>query len=264
MWPCLLLATGAGRDPASWPRRTCRLGFLPSPCRRLLATAGALVSQTPSVACTRRLSVQHDAIYMASIGDPGTWVNTGATLPINLGSSSLAIVENNIYLFGGYTIVTDGYQQPIDVILTAPNSNPLLWTIVGSLPVAVHSAALGMANDYLFLAGGNTGTSATNQVMTASISSPTSWSVSSNTLPLPIYGSTIIQTDGYWYLLGGQTSPTNLISNIIYSYVANPTVWLTYGSMTYASSYGAFFPMGQDGYYIGPAMNYGYDISTFT
>jgi hypothetical protein len=202
-----------------------------------------------------------DAIYMASVGDPGTWTNTGAALPTTLANSSLAIVDGNIYLFGGNVVSSNGSHHPTNAIFTAPVSNPLLWTTVGSLPIAVHSASLGMANGYLFLAGGNTGTAATDQVLMSATSNPVSWFVA-GTLPVATYGSTIIQADGYWYLLGGESSPTNPSDNVLYSYVSNPSVWMTYGTMPYATSYGAFFSMGQDGYYIGSAANDGYDAAT--
>jgi hypothetical protein len=204
-------------------------------------------------------------IYMSTVNDPGTWVDTGATLPTVLYNSSLAIVGDTIYLFGGNTGDATNSQQPVDTIFSAPVSNPLQWTNNGSLlPRAIHSSSLGMANGYLFLAGGQETNTATNLIFTASTSDPLTWTIASGTLPTPLYGSTIIQSQGFWYLLGGQIFPDEVVSTIFRAPVTAPFIWQSYGELPYASSYGAFFPMGEDGYYIGPASNDGYDTSTFT
>ena len=188
-------------------------------------------------------------IYRASIDNPGNWIDTGATLPTALYGSSLAIVGTTIYLFGG----NDGYGS-VNTIFAAPTSNPLDWTSVGTLPNSVESASLAMANGSLYLFGGLQGDTATNQILTASTSTPTVWSVASGTLSVPLYGSTILQTNGYWYLLGGQLSPISTTANIYQATVTVPTVWSTIGHLPYPTSYGQIFTMGgTDGYYMGPS-----------
>lgn len=206
-----------------------------------------------------------NAIYQASIGDPGTWINTGATLPTVLANASLAIIGDYIYLFGGNVGDEANSQQPVNTIYSAPVSNPLEWTNLGSfLPAPIHSAALGMANGYIFLAGGRGASGASDVVYVASTSNPLSWSAAPGILPTPLYGSTIIQSQGYWYLLGGQDGYDQVVSTIFRTNSATPFIWQNYGNMLYPTSYGAFFPMAYDGYYIGSAVGDGYDSTTYT
>jgi len=198
-----------------------------------------------------------DKIYRADLNNPADWVDTGARLPIPLYNSSLAIVDGYIYLFGGNTGTS---PISVDNIFSAPVSDPLTWTDHGSglLPRKLHSSALGMANGVLFLAGGAENDNASNLICTASTSNPLLWTIASGTLPSVLYGSTIIQSDGYWYLLGGQNAPASPINAIFRAPVSAPFIWQSYGSLPYVTSYGQFFPMGNDGYYIGPASGDGY------
>lgn len=188
-------------------------------------------------------------IYRADLNNPADWIETGATLPTKLYSSSLAIVDGYIYLFGG----NDGYGA-VRTIFSAPVSDPLTWTNHGSLlPQPVDSSCLGMFNGHLYLFGGQgaIGT-ASNTILTASTASPLSWSVG-GTLPASLYGSTIFQADGYWYLLGGQTNPHTQLNTIYQSSISTPFTWQLTGNLPYHTSYGQFFAVASDGYYIGPS-----------
>lgn len=188
-----------------------------------------------------------DKIYQASTNNPATWIDTGATLPSPLYNSSLAIVDGYVYLFGG----NDGYGST-DTIFSAPVSDPLDWTDTSStLPANLDSSSLGMADGYLYLFGGNSN-GATSTIYTASTSDPLTWSVG-GALAAPLFGSTIIQTDGYWYLLGGEISPNNPTDIVYGAAVSTPFSWSDITSMPYKTSYGQFFPMGTDGYYMGPS-----------
>jgi hypothetical protein len=195
-----------------------------------------------------------DKIFRASINSPGEWVDTGATLPTPLYNSSLAIVNGTIYLFGGNTgNESNNGLGAVDTIFSASVSDPLIWTNHGSLlPRRLHSSSLGMANGELYLFGGQEINSATDLIFTASTSNPLSWSIAGN-LPQPLYGSTITQFNGFWYLLGGQDFPDHTLNTIFRAPVLTPTFWQSYGYMPYATSYGQFFPMGNDGYYVGPS-----------
>lgn len=190
-----------------------------------------------------------DKIYQASIDNPATWTDTGATLPTPLYGSSLAIVGTTIYLFGG----NDGYGA-VNTIFSASVSSPLVWSSVGTLPNNVEGSALGMANGHLYLFGGFDGYVATAQILTASTSTPLTWTVSGNTLPAPLYGSTIAQSGGSWYLLGGQLSTLTNTRHIYTATVAAPTIWTqVVGQLPYPTSYGQFFAVGSQGYYMGPS-----------
>lgn len=187
-------------------------------------------------------------IYMASIDNPATWVDTGATLPTALYGSSLAIVGNHIYLFGG----NDGYGS-VNTIFSASVSSPLVWSSVGTIaPGAVESSVLGMAGGFIYLFGGLKGDIATNQILRATTSSPLSWS-SVGTIPVALYGSSILQANNSWYLLGGQLNPLTTTSTVYTATVASPLSWSSFGHLPYPTSFGQVFTMGNDGYYIGPS-----------
>lgn len=194
-----------------------------------------------------------DKIYQASLNNPATWVDTGATLPAPLYNSSLAVVNDTIYLFGGNTMdgyAMDGYGAT-NAIFSASVSDPLIWTNTNSaLPIVLHSSSLGMADGYLFLAGGYDYNEAADVILMAAISDPVNWTIA-GALPVPLYGATIFQADGYWYLLGGQTS-SNIPTNVIYSAsVVNPLIWQEVGNLPYNTSYGQLLVIGSNAYYIG-------------
>lgn len=193
-------------------------------------------------------------IWMSNINNPADWFDSGATLPTPLFGSQIAIVDGYIYLFGG----NDGYQADLgdgvtDSILVAPVSNPLSWTDTGNkLPTKLQYSNLGMFDGHLYLFGGQDDNGATNIVLTASTSTPTTWSTAGYTIPQAAYGSVLAQIDGYWMLYGGQTDP-NTPTNVIWTAsVGNPSVWSFDGYLPYATAFGQFFPMGTDGYLIGP------------
>ena len=191
-------------------------------------------------------------IYRASLNNPGNWMDTGFTLPTVLVNSSLAIVNGYIYLFGG----NDGYNS-IDNIYSAPTSDPLNWTDTGfTLPNPLDSSSLAMGGGFVYLFGGQVSnhinSAAQSLIYQASTSDLSSWSVSGN-IPVALYGSTIAQSDGYWYLLGGQTSFNTAVKTIYQATIDDPTTWIFAGNMPYNTSYGAYFPVGQTSYYIGPS-----------
>lgn len=191
-----------------------------------------------------------NAIYQANLNNPADWIDTGTTLPTALYNSSLAIVDGYIYLFGGNTA-----GGPTAHIFSAPVSNPLTWTDHGALlPVPLHSSSLGMSNGNLYLFGGKETNSATNLIFTATTANPLSWTVgASGTLPAAIYGSTIVQFYGFWYLLGGQLSANGAVDTVYRAPITAPFIWQSDGYMPYQTSYGQFFPFGSDGYYMGPS-----------
>jgi len=189
-------------------------------------------------------------IYQATTANPNLWSIVGQ-LPIPLYGSSLAVVGENIFLFGGSSSYSN--TGAVSTILSASISNPLNWSIVGNLPIALCYSSLGMANGELYLFGGqlNNG-SASNAILTASTSSPTSWSVNANTMPYAVYGSAIAQINGSWYLYGGMTGFNSATNGIVSALVSAPTVWFLDGNLPYQTAFTQFFTTGVDGYMIGP------------
>jgi len=187
-------------------------------------------------------------IFMASIDNPADWTNTGATLPTPLYGASLAIVGSTIYLFGG-----NNGSNSVSTIFSAPISNPLNWTNHGSLlPSTLQYSSLGMYNGSLYLFGGEINGTASAAIFTATSSNPLVWTNTGHTLPLPIYGSSIAQINGYWMMYGGDTAVNAPSNNIISAPITSPTSWQLDGYLPYATAFGQFVTVGNDGYLIGP------------
>lgn len=190
-------------------------------------------------------------IYRAPLNNPANWNDTGSTLPGNLYGASLAIVGSNIYLFGG----SNGFG-PVSTIFSAPLSNPLNWTNNGNLlPMALGYSNLGMANGSLYLFGGLANAGASNAILTAPTSNPLSWTNTGAMLPTAVYGSSLAQIDGYWMKFGGMLNPNTPTNSIWQAPVSNATSWVLDGSLPYATAFGQFITVGNDGYLIGPMVN---------
>jgi Kelch motif len=192
-------------------------------------------------------------IYRASLNNPATWVDTGATLPTALYGASLAVVDGYIYLFGGNSGQV-GFSA-VSTIFSAPVSNPLEWTNTGAtLPYKLQYSQLGMYDGYLYLFGGYETGAASNVILTAHTSNPTVWTDTGQHLPVPIYGSCLAQINDSWMLFGGNTAPNAPTAAIFSSTASNPTSWSLDGYLPYPTSFGQLITIGNDGYIIGPVV----------
>lgn len=217
----------------------------------------------PSYICDAQLAVvdgyiylfggqNSNKIYRASVGNPATFTDTGATLPVpGLAGSQIAIINDIIYLFGGTTDAT--LTSATDNILSAPASNPLNWTNHGSLlPRKLHHSQLAVINNTIYLFGGNEINNAVSDIFSAPISNPLNWSETGTNLPSPLYGSQLAIMDGYVYLFGGLLFPDTPVSTIYSAPLNNPTFWLASGFLPYPICYGQFATIGSYGYLFTP------------
>ncbi len=194
---------------------------------------------------------------LPNTGGDASWETVaGKTLPSPLYGSQLAVIEDKIYIFGGYNGST--YTN---VIYTAPVTDPTNWTNTGKiLPSNLHLSQLVTVGKNLYLLGGYDGSAATNVIYTASISDPTTWTVvPGKTLPGNIYGSQLATIGNNLYLLGGNNG--SAYTNIIYSAsVADPTTWSNTGKTLPGNLYGSqIATIGNKLYLFG-----GYNGSTYT
>ncbi len=167
------------------------------------------------------LSSATDTIFSAPASNPLNWTNNGHLLPRKLHHSQVAVIGNNLYLFGGNEV-----NSASNVILTAPLSNPLSWTNTGStLPDALYGSQLAILDGYVFLFGGLLDPiTSTPNIYSATLSHPLVWSVS-GLLPLPIsYGQfATIGAQGYLF------TPTNAATSftrIFRCNLTNPNAWV--------------------------------------
>lgn len=197
-------------------------------------------------------------IYRANLNNPADWFDTGATLPTKLSDSQLAVINNRIYLFGGFD---DGYSgAPTNEIFSAPTANPLAWTNHGTLlPLKVSSSQLLILDDNIYLLGGKTANGATNAILRASTSTPLSWLDTGQTLPHKLFNSQVCvsefdgYSDGYALLLGGQFDGYTTTNNIYYAPISNPISWSIGGNLPSKAAGGQFAQVAGKGYLFTPA-----------
>jgi hypothetical protein len=133
-------------------------------------------------------------IYQASLADPLTWTLLGDTLPAVRGYVPLQVVDETLYLFGGYT------NGVVNTVFSAPLATPTTWTQVGTTPTNNYGAASVRVGDYIYLYGGyNTG--ALSTIYRAPVSAPTTWSNTSFALPAAAYhiDTTVIGDNIYFF-----------------------------------------------------------------
>lgn len=216
----------------------------------------------PKLICDSQIAVIDGYVYLfggqnsasilkATVDNPADWVDTGATLPGPLAGSQLAIVDGYIYLFGGATDAT--MNSGTKAIYSAPTSNPLSWTNDGYLlPDKLHHSQLAIADGYLYLFGGYGTHGATNVIYQASASNPLAWHTDGYLLPDSLYGSQLAIMDGYICLIGGLLSNNTPTKNIYAANLSSPTTWSLINTLPYASFYGQFVTVGDQGYLITP------------
>jgi len=147
-------------------------------------------------------------IYRAPVTNPLAWVDTGATLPGPLGYSQLVTTSNTLYLFGGYR--GSGGQSSVDVIYSAPLSNPLNWNDTGStLPRPLHASQADILDEYIYLFGGRDFTdnaAYVDNIYRASLNNPTQWEDIGLKLPVATaYAQSYVAPHAV-YIYAGQTS----------------------------------------------------------
>jgi hypothetical protein len=160
-------------------------------------------------------------IYSAPISNPLNWTNNGALLPSPLHHSQLAVIGNNIYLFGGNQV-----NNSSNVIYSAAISNPLSWTDTAArLPVPLYGSQLGIVDGYVFLFGGLSAADIpTANIYGASLSNPLVWSIQ-GALPFPsFYGQfATIGANGYLFT---PTAAATSNTKILRCQLSNPVVWV--------------------------------------
>lgn len=187
-------------------------------------------------------------ILRANINNPADWEDTGAILPFALSSSQLAVVNNRVYLFGGFN-----GGAAVDHIFSAPLSDPLSWVDHGSkLPTILYSSQLGMFDGYLYLFGGYKDNDPTDIIYRASVTDPLTWVNTGFTLPEPLFASTIGIMGDNVYLFGGIKLNRTSTSNIYQASLTNATSWTTnLGVLPHNVCNGQFFTIASKGYLVG-------------
>lgn len=155
-----------------------------------------------------------------SEGNLGSWSVIGE-LPFVLKSMSCIITKNLLTCMGGQRtsgVVINVMQCPINEDGTLGT-----WYSCPSLPGGRHSASILPTKNWVYLIGGNSGSTSVNTVLRAPLL-PTGligdWSTY-GTIPAQRQESRIVSSGGRVYLLGGGTSSSSGTANTVYSATIN-------------------------------------------
>lgn len=165
--------------------------------------------------------------------DPLVWETTKRVLPVNLYDSSLAIIGNYAYLFGGNgNFITDE-------ILRANINTPVNWeTMSATLPAPLFASQLAIIDGYIYMfGGGHSDGYATDTIIRAPVSDPLAWTDTGFFLPDQLNYSQLAIIDGYIYLYGGQHE-TYARAVIFKASVATPWLWTDTGAFLPQPMYG--------------------------
>ena len=199
-------------NPAEWSQ----VGTLPS---ILFGSSLAIVDDYIYLFGGNNGSQTIDTIFSAPASNPLNWSSVGS-LPSPLQYSSLGMFNGILYLFGGLIGTT-----PSNLILTA--SSPTAWSIAGSLPSAVYGSILAQINGNWQLMGGQlSANEQTNEIWSASVNSPMSWS-SNGYLPYQTSFGNFFTIGAYGYIIGPMigAAPTGF-SPILQCALNAPTTWI--------------------------------------
>lgn len=165
--------------------------------------------------------------------DPLIWETTKRVLPVNLYDSSLAIIGNYAYLFGG------NGGQISDKILRANINTPVNWVDTGAtLPAPLYASQLAIIDGYIYLFGGGDADGySTDAIYKASVTDPLSWIDTGAKLPDNLNYSQLSIIDGYIYLFGGQHE-TYARAVIFKAAVTDPLTWVDTGVLLPQPMYG--------------------------
>jgi N-acetylneuraminic acid mutarotase len=255
---------------------------------------GLKSGSNPFVDVSAYIIYDDTAVVDFNLPNPLQWDTTKKVLPAALGDSQLAIIGEDIYLFGGKISgkiykaninnptdwVDTGAQLPTplygsqlliindiiyliggndssctDHIFSASVLDPLTWTDHGSrLPDKIQNAQAIIVNSQIYLLGGKNMNEPQNTIFTASVSDPLTWANTGTTLPTALYGSQVAIIGDHIYLFGGLLLTNTPVENIYSAPLNDPTNWITANHLPYPICNGQFFAIGNKGYLITPGV----------
>lgn len=161
-------------------------------------------------------------------GTLGAWTS-GGNLPIALGNSLGIVINNKVYIMGGYT----GSSAVANVYSASINSDGTLaaWETETSLPIPLSHSQVAIVKNRVYLIGGVSTSGRVSDIYYATVSNEGAlgpW-VSAGNLPLTLSHTHIVVTNSRVYLLGGYTGSS--YSSAVYSAPINADgslgAWLT-------------------------------------
>jgi N-acetylneuraminic acid mutarotase len=143
----------------------------------------------------------------------GSWSNCGAFGATGLEYRSVVYYNNYLYAIGGYT--GSAVSPNVDCASVPSSGGTLTWSACTTNALgtggtsALYEGSAVVSHGYIYILGGNTGSSASGAVYYAQINLANgnlgSWNVSGNTLNTAVELSGAVAYNGVIYLIGGYT-----------------------------------------------------------
>src|SRR4051812_35963946 len=154
-----------------------------------------------------------------------TW-SLKANLPVFSGCGGSAVISGKLYVYSGCTRTAT--PPPTAAALLHPyDPAPHVWTTLRGAPWAHAQPAVGVLGGKLYVAGGNTGGTATSRV---DVYTPAtnSWTTAAS-MPTPRVGAAAAVVAGKLYVMGGRNGTTYY--NTVEAYDAVTSSWTTLTAM---------------------------------
>jgi N-acetylneuraminic acid mutarotase len=180
----------------------------------------------------------------------------------NLESANYPLtIDPSVYVKSAQKLMRGNNETNVDFDVT--NNQILKGSLTGAripdwsagpndLPAKVWNGGTAVSGGYIYVVGGNNGTSNLATVYWAKFDTSTAQTIgawTTNTgynLPSPRSGMSVVAYDGYLFVLGGQNSSctgTNAVCNTVYSSKlganGEPNAWATIGNLSTESRYAA-------------------------
>ena len=195
--------------------------------------------------CSPVTGAASNAVYSTTINTDGTFGSWSLSnsLPAERAFSSLAVIDNYVYLFGGTTTTNVANVTNTVYRCTMNNDGSIsAWTLYGTLPVNYGFGDSYISQGFVFLLGGIKGTAASGGVYKAAIDSNGavgSFSLSNNALPVStIHNANLITTTNKVHLISGLFNNADSAGSYIGTIVGSMNDYSSFYSdgSSYASS----------------------------
>ncbi|MBV7333096.1 hypothetical protein KFU94_33670 [Chloroflexi bacterium TSY] len=156
---------------------------------------------------------------MQQDGNLGQWRHIG-TYPIKIDLHVAAVVNNHLYVFGGFDGAANGTHKNVRNVYYAPilpDKTLGGWSAAPALPLAVRRHAIAVHNDTVYISGGYLDNKAgSSSIFWAKINKDGQMSAWQSGMPLPkaIYYHASVVHDDRLLILGGQIEPGVYIADV--------------------------------------------------
>ncbi|MBU4122855.1 hypothetical protein KJ959_04155 [bacterium] len=166
-------------------------------------------------------SAQQNTVYYAKInsdGSIGSFTTSPNKIPASLYAHSSVVNNGYLYITGGSS--RRGQQNTVYYAkINSDGSIGSFTTSTNNIPtnLTLHSSVVN--NGYLYITGGNTGSSNQNTLYYAKINSDgsiESFTTSTNKIPASLYGHVSVVYNGYLYITGGSVA-TGTLNTVYYA-----------------------------------------------